>query len=158
MSTDSTFPLDDRLRAVAAEGVEVPVSSDHDFVVDYAPIVAELGLGDWLGPITGEEASSLGWGHLNAWPLVPDPTRAGGGAPRWLGHAPGDLFTALRGDDSRRIVQVNHPRFGNSSLFDAIDLDPSTLSACRPIPISRISASTPSRSPTASRTRTSSAC
>jgi hypothetical protein len=131
LSTDSTFPIDDRLRAVAGEGVEVPVSSDHDFVVDYTPIIRELGLDAWLGTMQGEELSSLGWGHINAWPLVVDPSRAGGGAPRWLGHAPGEMFAALRGDDARRIVQVNHPRYGTNSLFDAIDLDPSTLTARR---------------------------
>jgi hypothetical protein len=39
MSTDSTLPLDDRIRAVAAEGVEVPVSTDHDMITDYAPVI-----------------------------------------------------------------------------------------------------------------------
>jgi hypothetical protein len=131
LSTDSSFPLDDRLRAVAAEGVEVAVSSDHDFVVAYGPAIADLGLDDWLGAMTGEEASSLGWGHLNAWPLVVDPTRAGGGAARWFGYAPSDVFTALRAGDAHRIVQCNHPRYGTTSLFDAIDLDPSTLTARR---------------------------
>ncbi len=130
MSTDSTFPLDDRLRAVAAEGVEVPVSSDHDVVVDYAPIIDELGLGAWLGSLTGEEASSLMWGHINAWPLVLDAARAGGGSARWYQRSPGEVFRDLHGDGSR-IVQVNHPRFGNTSLFDAIQLDAATMVAHR---------------------------
>jgi hypothetical protein len=131
LSTDSTFPIDDRLRAVAAEGVEVPVSSDHDVVVDYAPIIAELGLADWLGSMPGEEASSLVWGHLNGWPVVPKPDLAGGGAPHWLGRAPAEIFAALRANDPTRIVQVNHPHYGTTSLFDAIELDPATLTANR---------------------------
>jgi hypothetical protein len=128
LSTDSTFPIDDRLRAVAAEGVEVPVSSDHDFIVDYAPIIDELGLGAWLGSLTGTETSSLIWGHANAWPLAADAAKAGAGSPPWHGRSPGEVFAALRGDGSA-IVQVNHPRYGTSSLFDAIDLDPTTLVA-----------------------------
>jgi hypothetical protein len=129
LSTDSTFPIDDRLRAVAGEGVEVPVSSDHDIVVDYAPIIIQLGLADWLGSMIGEEASSLVWGHLNAFPLTPDPTRTGAGAVHWLGKTPTEVFAALRAGSATRIVQVNHPRYGTSSLFDAIDLDPATLTA-----------------------------
>jgi len=130
LSTDSTFPIDDRLRAVAAEGVEVPVSSDHDVIVDYAPIIAELGLGSWLGSLVGSETSSLIWGHINSWPLVLDPTRTGGGGVRWHTRAPGEVFDALRAGGAS-IVQVNHPRAGTTSLFDAIDLDPATLTGRR---------------------------
>ena len=131
LSTDSTFPIDDRLRAVAGEGVEVPVSSDHDFITDYAPIIAELGLGDWLGSLTGDEASSIIWGHINAWPLVPDASRTGQGAVHWLARSPGDVFAALRAGDPKRVVQVNHPRLSAGNLFEAVDLDPTTLTAHR---------------------------
>jgi hypothetical protein len=133
LSTDSTIPVDDRVRAVAAEGVEVPVSSDHDFVTDYAPVIAELGLEGWVGTLPGNEASSLIWGHLNAFPLAVDPARVGGGAVRWLARSPGEVFAALRQGAGApdRIIQVNHPRKDSNSLFDAIDLDPDTLTALR---------------------------
>lgn len=130
LSTDSTFPIDDRVRAVAGEGVEVPVSSDHDVIADYAPIIAELGLGAWLGTLPGAEVSSVVWGHVNGFPLTPDPGRTGGGSPSWLRRAPGQVFAALRGDGSH-LVQINHPRKDSNSLFDAIDLDPVTLTARR---------------------------
>lgn len=127
LSTDSTFPVDDRLRAVAAEGVEAPVSSDHDIVFDYTPVIAELGLQRWLAPLTGSEVSSILWGHTNGFPLTPVPDRTGAGAPHWYGRAPGQVFADLRGPG--RIVQINHPRKDTSSLFDVIDLDPATLVA-----------------------------
>ena len=130
LSTDSTFPVDDRVRAVAAEGVEVPVSSDHDVVVDYRPIIAELGLGAWLGTLPGAEVSSVVWGHVNGYPLVPDPNRTGHGSPPWLRRTPGQIFTALHGDGTH-VVQVNHPRKAGNGVFDAIDLDPVTLTARR---------------------------
>jgi len=128
LSTDSTFPVDDRLRAVAAEGVEIPVSSDHDIIVDYTSIIEELGLDAWLGNLTGSETSSLVWGHVNGFPLAVDPSRTGAGSPRWLGRSPGEVFAALRTGTSR-VVQINHPRLGLNSLFDAIALDPMTLTA-----------------------------
>jgi len=128
LSTDSTFPVDDRLRAVAAEGVEVAVSTDHDFITDYGPIIDELGLGAWLGNLIGEEASSLVWGHINAFPLTPELDLPARGAVSWIGRTPGEVFEGLR-DRGAGVVQVNHPRRGSSSLFDAIDLDPVTLTA-----------------------------
>lgn len=127
LSTDSTLPIDDRLRAVAAEGVEVPVSTDHDMIVDYAPVIIELGLADWLTSMIGAETSSLIWGHINAFPQTPDPAKAAAGAARWVKRSPGQVLAELRAPG--RIVQVNHPREDGAGLFDAIDLDPVTLRA-----------------------------
>ncbi len=126
MSTDSTLPVDDRIRAVAAEGVEVPVSTDHDMITDYAPVIREIGLDDWLGTLIGAEVSSLIWGHINGFPFIPKPDRTGNGAPSWLGRSPAQVFQAMHDTGNNAIVQINHPRDGSSSLFDAIDLDPST--------------------------------
>jgi hypothetical protein len=133
LSTDSTIPVDDRVRAIAAEGVEAPVASDHDYITDYAPVVAELGLDAFVHPLAGDESSSITWGHINGFPLAIDEAKTGRGAPRWLGHAPAEVFTALHasGGGGDRIVQVNHPRKDASSLFNAIDLDPATLIAGR---------------------------
>ncbi len=130
LSPDSTFPIDDRLRAVAGEGVEIAVSTDHDIVVDYTAVIDELGLSGWMNSLVGSEVSSLTFGHLNGFPLEVDPDRTGGGGVRWRGKPPGTVFDEIRGSDPSRIVQVNHPHDG-SSLFDAIDLDAATLTARR---------------------------
>lgn len=126
MSTDSTLPIDDRLRAVAGEGVEVPVSTDHDMITDYGPVITELGLDPWLGHMIGAEVSSLIWGHLNGFPFIPNPDRTGNGSPSWLARSPAQVFQAMHDTGNNAIVQINHPRDGGSSLFDALDLDPST--------------------------------
>jgi len=129
MSTDSTMPLPERIRSCAAEGLEYVVSTDHDFISNYDDLIDELGLP--LGAASGEELSSVVWGHLNAWPMVAQPTRSGAGAVRWDDRSPGQVFDALREGDPLRVVQVNHPRFGGGSLFDVIDLDPLTARARR---------------------------
>jgi hypothetical protein len=131
LSTDSTLPIDDRLRAVAGEGVDVAVSTDHDVVVDYAPIILELGLQNWMGSMVGCETSSLVFGHVNGFPLAVDPDRTGGGAVRWHRKAPREVFAGLRRNSANRIVQVNHPRDGDASLFDSLELDPVTLEVRR---------------------------
>ncbi len=128
MSTDSQIDLRSRLRAIAAEGIEVPISTDHDFVTDYGPVVAELGLSDFLKPQVGVETSSLTWGHVNTWPLVPDYDHAAGNAVPWYGHSPGEVYALMRqrGDN---VIQLNHPRSGMNGNFDAINFDDDTAMA-----------------------------
>lgn len=130
MSTDSVIPLDERLRAVAAEGVEVAISTDHDFLTDYQPIVDELELSPWLVPVIGVEASSFIWGHLNSWPLEVDEDVPAHGAPVWYQRSPGEVMTELRALGSPAI-QINHPRNSSTGLFELIDFDRNTLMATR---------------------------
>ncbi len=126
MSSDSSYPLDERLRGVAAEGVEVAVSTDHDFVTDYGPVIDEIGLADWLAGRVGHEVSSLVWGHLNVWPMPLNPDAAGGGALPWYFVSPGDVFAAAREVATDPVVQANHVRSSSSGLFNVIDFSPET--------------------------------
>jgi hypothetical protein len=127
MSSDSKFPLDRRLLGVAGEGVEVAISTDHDFVTDYAPVIEEIGLSGWLTSRVGEEISSIVWGHINAWPLPGDRDRAAAGAVHWYRVTPGDVMARAYAEGAT-IVQINHPRQNSmSGLFEAIDLDPASL-------------------------------
>jgi len=124
MSIDSSIPLTERLSAVAGEGVEVAVSTDHDFVTDYGPYVAALGLGDWVAYRIGVETTSLAWGHANAWPMQPDYDLGGGGAFKWYGLAPDATFALMRARDSNIVIQLNHPRLSNMDLFNIIEYNP----------------------------------
>src|SRR4051794_1329297 len=45
MSTDSHVPMHDRVYEFLADGVEVITSTDHNVVADYAPLIAQLGVG-----------------------------------------------------------------------------------------------------------------
>jgi hypothetical protein len=130
LSTDSTMPVDDRVRAVAAEGIEVPVSTDHDFITEYAPIIEELGLAGWVRSLDGAEVSSIVWGHTNAFPLVADPSQTARGAAHWAKQSPAQVYAQLRGVEGA-VVQVNHPRRTGADLFNAVELDPETLMAHR---------------------------
>ncbi len=129
MSTDSSVPLGERLLSVAGEGVEVAISTDHDFVTDYAPYVAKLGIAEFLATQPGAEVSSTSVGHINGWPLEIKSDEAAAGAARWYGQAPGQIAKLIRDGKSDRIVQINHPRRNASATFNAIELDPSTLTS-----------------------------
>jgi len=131
MSTDSQIPLDERLRAIAGEGVEVAISTDHDFVTDYNDVIDELGLGSWVAAQCGSEVSSLIWGHANAWPLVPDYDKPAGNSIPWYDRSPGEVFALMRARGDDVVVQVNHPRSSDAGLLEIIDFNPVTLAAQR---------------------------
>lgn len=129
-SPDSPVANDDRLRTFLAEGVDVIVSTDHDFVFDFGPVLASMpGADRFLKAITGVEATTFDYGHFNAFPLVADPEKRNGGAVDWAGGrgpgmTPGDLFEALHAFPGDQVVQLNHARGG---FFAALGLDTRTL-------------------------------
>lgn len=128
-SPDSTVTNTDRVRSFLAEGVDVIVATDHDFVTDYRPEIASLGAEDEIVAVAGEEVSTFDFGHFNGFPLVPDPDDLLGGALDWAGGdgptlTPREIFAALRDGPgpAEKVVQVNHPR-GFLGYFTAIGLD-----------------------------------
>jgi len=119
---DSNMP--ERIISIVGEGVEFAVATDHDHHTDYAPTVEELGAGDALTHVTGNEVSTP-IGHFNAFPLepgrpVPDPGATDARA----------LFAFIRAEPNRwgirPIIQVNHPRWGSIDYFGRLGLDPVT--------------------------------
>ena len=129
LSTDSTHRLEDALRMMAAEDVEVVSSTDHDFVNDHARHAARAGVEGRVLLVSGEEVSTTVFGHVNGYPLRADPALTAAGAVEWFGRSPSQIFAGLRarGDDSLggALVQVNHPRL-EQGFFDAVALDPET--------------------------------
>ncbi|MFN8544729.1 MAG: CehA/McbA family metallohydrolase [Candidatus Binatia bacterium] len=123
-SLDSSAPLRDRVASFAGEGVEVMIATDHDKHVDYAPLVAELGLGARIRSIPGVEVTGSvpnppafpnAIGHINGWPMAvaADEPRDGAIADEYV--APNWVFKRLR-DRGAEVVQYNHPRAGVSGL------------------------------------------
>ena len=113
-STDSGLPIADRVASCAAEGLEVATSTDHNFITDYAPVIAASGLDTWLLGIPGMELTTFEMGHFNGYPLKVDPGSTRGGEFLWAHQLPAKLFDQLRNDlaadPGNGIVQVNHPR------------------------------------------------
>lgn len=112
-STDSGLPISERVTTCAAEGLEVAVATDHNYITDYAPVIAQIGLDPWLLGIPGLELTTFEMGHFNGYPLRVDPGSTRGGEFEWAGKTPGDLFKQLRDlavTPGEGIVQVNHPR------------------------------------------------
>ncbi len=135
-SRDSGVDVAERVLSLAAEGLEVVASTDHDRATDYAPFVTTLGLGTAMKSVVGSEVSIVLYGHFNAYPM-PDGaavTRAWDGTNMWFDEGLGrkrtgsEVLALLRGLPGDRIVQINHPR-STQAYFDSIAYDPVTGTA-----------------------------
>lgn len=131
-SMDGALPMEDRLLTCAATGVELPVTTDHDAIVDYRPLATALGLDDQMLVLSGTEVTTLMRGHYNLYPLEPAPLEAsnGGAVPWW--DTPIDtqaLFDRMRqiaGADA--LIQVNHPRTPGMFTFGSFEAETATPS------------------------------
>ena len=124
-SPDSHVPMQDRIYEFVSDGVEYIVSTDHNVVSDYGPIIDELGARALINSATGDELTTNGWGHFGAFPLPRELGRAGGGAVLVHGRAAVDFFADVRRSAPGAILDVHHPRidgevgYFNVSAFDA---------------------------------------
>src|SRR5262245_58352055 len=135
-SFDSGVSLTDRAVSNAVEGVEVLVSTDHNVVTDYRPVIAAQGLGRAVVSIIGTEATTHSVGHFNAFPLMYSPGKLRGGMVDPEGLTPRQIFEYLRGmrvAEIDPVIQVNHPRSGKiTGYFDIMWLDPKSGDARDP--------------------------
>ena len=123
-SLDSSAGLRDRVASYAGEGVEVMVSTDHDYHVDYGSTIAAFGIGSHVTSIVGNEVTTSvpnppafpdAIGHINAWPQPVDPTARRDGSIEDEFVSPNFLYSRLRSRGAE-VVQYNHPRAGVSGL------------------------------------------
>ena len=134
-STDSGLPIAQRVASCAAEGLEVAIATDHNYITDYAPVIAATGLDPWLLGVPGMELTTFEMGHFNGYPLRVDPGSTRGGEFQWAGQPPTSLFDQLRGlavDPARAIVQVNHPRQQVLGYFAQFFVDEATAEPYMP--------------------------
>ena len=129
-SHDSGVVLADRVRTMACEGVEFFASTDHDFITDYAPVIEDLGLEEWVQSAVGLETTTIEVGHYLAFPLANDYLAEAGGSFDWTGYEPEEMITELRDIGAKAgtepFVFVGHPRDGILGYFDQYGLDPYT--------------------------------
>lgn len=109
-SVDADVGLPERVVAIAAEGVELAVATDHYVVTDLAPTVRWLEqrglLSVKLQTVVGSEVSTLGrrFGHFNVFPLKTGQNVA------YTDVTPSELFASARKASPNGVLQVNHPR------------------------------------------------
>ncbi len=153
-SPDSPVSLVDRVITFAAEGVDVIISTDHDWLTDYEPAIKLVGIQNFLASLVGQEITTFSYGHFNSYPLKYDVKGPSGGAFDWAEKYdrfekyginqsekenyrflrslhPREIFKGARlmkpDTFKRNVVQINHPRSGGMGYFDSIGLDTRSL-------------------------------
>ena len=127
-SLDSRVPMRDRVLQFVADGVDLIVATDHNVIADYAPVIAELGVGDLLASATGDEITTKQWGHFGAFPLPSDEGELGHGAIETGTRTPAQIFGDVRARAPGALIDIHHPRLlhGSMGYFVLAEFDTAT--------------------------------
>jgi hypothetical protein len=131
-SFDSGMALDKRLATIVSEGVELAVSTDHDFVTDYDPTRRANFLEPYVQTAVGVETTTIEMGHFIGFPLSFDntivPTH---GSPDPTCDSGGQIVSALQGDAASASITpftiLAHPRDGFFGYMYQLGVDPYTM-------------------------------
>ncbi|MFT5356631.1 MAG: hypothetical protein ACI9KE_003856 [Polyangiales bacterium] len=132
-SIDSPDRADDKLRSIAANGVQIAIRTEHEVIRGFQSLVEDLGLNAYVRGFTGLELSTVEYGHFNTFPLLMT-DGPGNGAPLWPGLLPSELLDSVRNRPEAPTVIINHPRAGGrlQGYFNAAEFDPVTGTVGRP--------------------------
>jgi hypothetical protein len=127
LSADSNDPVEHKVQGAIADGLEIPISSEHEWVADFQPVVEKLGMTKWAFGMASEELTTFTWGHFGVVPMTPDQKKANNGAVDWVGKDPKDVFALVRALPDNPVLIVNHPSgSGFGAYFSAGQLDRET--------------------------------
>lgn len=125
-SPDSSDPRGEKVSAAAAEGVEILVSTDHEWVADYQVDIEAEGLQEWVHGVPGEELTTYDYGHFNVYPQTIRTDEPNQGAIDWYYRPAPEVFDEVHTDPLDPVLQINHPRSSTSlaGYFVAVGFDP----------------------------------
>lgn len=124
-SADSADTPIEKVKSAIADGLDIPVSSEHEYIIDFQPLIAELGLTKWAFGFPSEELTTFTFGHFGVVPIYPRPEKQNRGAVPWIGKKASEIFKSVNELPEKPVVIVNHPSGGgftayfSSTSFDA---------------------------------------
>lgn len=116
-SADSSDPVEYKVRGAIADGLEIPVSSEHEWIIDFQPTIERLGLDAWAFGMPSEEFTTFTWGHFGIIPIRPRESALNNGAVQWVGKKPPEVFQTIASLPEDPVLIINHP--SGSSAFGA---------------------------------------
>ncbi|MDP3274526.1 MAG: CehA/McbA family metallohydrolase [Deltaproteobacteria bacterium] len=133
-SPDAPDPARYKIASLAADGVEVAVRTDHEYVMDFEPLIAEMNLGALMFGIPALELTTFTWGHFNVFPLTPNTAEPNNGIFQWSNRLPPAVFAEVRARPERPTIIINHPSSfaAGGAYFTAARLNPMTGQSTRP--------------------------
>lgn len=108
-SADSSDPISLKVKSAIADGLDIPVSSEHDWVIDFQPVIEDLGLEQWAFGMPSLELTTFSWGHFGVVPLIPRPDQVNNGAIDWPNRTPADVFAEVQDLPEDPVLVINHP-------------------------------------------------
>lgn len=114
--------VEERMITLAGEGIELPISTDHNHHTNYAPVAASVGVPSWFTPVVGNEVTTKR-GHFNAFPIAPGAPLVNAAEQDWA-----KLIPAIRSTPGVKVITLNHPRDLHSGFvpFGDTVFDPKT--------------------------------
>lgn len=116
-SADSSDPVEYKVKGALADGLDIPVSSEHEWVVDFQPVIQKLGMTKWAFGVPSEELTTFTWGHFGVIPLRPREDRVNNGAIDWIGKEPPAFFQEVHEQDDKPLLIINHPSGGGFGAY-----------------------------------------
>ncbi len=95
--------LRERIITLAAEAIELPVSTEHNVHADYQPTIDELGLGKYFTLLRGNEVTTAK-GHFNIFPVELNAKPPDAKEENWP-----KLLKEIRATPKVKVAILNHP-------------------------------------------------
>ena len=95
----------ERMATIAGEGLELPVSTEHNMRVDFDGYSREAGGRDHFTPVAGAEVTTTSIGHFNVFPIRPDVKTIDAQAADWL-----RLRDRIAAVADQPVIVLNHGR------------------------------------------------
>src|SRR5262245_46757682 len=120
---------------LAAEGIELPIATDHNVHIDYQPHAERLGVRRYFTPVIGNEVTTSN-GHFNVFP-----TTAAAKIPDFKKTSWSAIFDEIFGTPGVKVAILNHardlhsgtrpfgPKLFNATIGENIDGWPMRFSA-----------------------------
>jgi hypothetical protein len=95
----------ERMLTIAGEGIELPVSAEHNMFVDFDARARQAGVRERFTPVTGSEVTTPSLGHFNVFPVRPEGNPIDQRAPDWA-----RLREAIGNAAGQPVIVLNHGR------------------------------------------------
>ena len=95
--------IDERMLTLAGEGIELPVSTEHDTRVGFEARATAAGVRPYFTPIVGTEVTTPSLGHFNVFPLTAAGPAIDQRSPDWA-----RLGTSIAAAADRPVIVLNH--------------------------------------------------
>jgi hypothetical protein len=126
-SVDAHDTVLEKVTSAIADGLDIPVSSEHEWVIDFQPIIEQLGLTKWAYGFPSEELTTFEFGHFGVVPMRADGNAPNMGAVDWIGKKAPALFHDVKTRPENPALIINHPSGGDfQAYFSSTSFDRAT--------------------------------